>query len=98
MNYCYIVQCQDGSLYTGWTNNLEKRLAAHNNGTGAKYTRGRRPVTLVYAESFETKQEAMKRECTIKALSRADKLKLLKSVAEFQNETNVVDSILENSV
>lgn len=82
MNYCYIVQCQDGSLYTGWTNNLEKRLAAHNNGVGAKYTKGRRPVTLVYAESFETKQEAMKRECFIKSLSRKDKLKLLEKTFE----------------
>lgn len=85
MNYCYMIQCRDGSLYTGWTNDLEKRLTAHNNGTGAKYTRGRRPVTLVYAECFETKQEAMQREYYIKRLSREDKLKLIKSASNFES-------------
>ena len=58
MNYTYIVECKDGTLYTGWTNNLEKRIADHNNGRGAKYTRARNPVTLVYYETFEVKQEA----------------------------------------
>ena len=70
MNYTYIVECKDGTLYTGWTNNLEKRIADHNNGRGAKYTRARNPVTLVYYETFEVKQEAMKREYAIKHLSR----------------------------
>ena len=60
-NYTYILRCADGTLYTGWTNDLEKRLAAHNAGTGAKYTRPRRPVTLVYHEVFETKEAAMRR-------------------------------------
>ena len=62
MNYTYIVKCSDGSLYTGWTNNLEKRIKDHNAGRGAKYTKARRPVVLVYKEEFPTKQEAMKRE------------------------------------
>lgn len=62
MNYTYIVECKDGTLYTGWTNNLEKRIADHNSGKGAKYTRARKPVTLVYYETFEAKEEAMKRE------------------------------------
>ena len=58
-NYTYILRCSDGTLYTGWTNDLEKRVASHNDGTGGKYTRARRPVELVYYETFETKQEAM---------------------------------------
>ena len=61
-NYTYIVKCSDGTLYCGWTNDLEKRIAAHNAGTGAKYTKTRRPVELVYREAFETKEEAMSRE------------------------------------
>lgn len=77
MNYTYIVRCSDGTLYTGWTNDLEKRIRAHNEGRGAKYTRSRRPVTLVYKEMFETKEEAMSRECQIKRLSRSLKLILI---------------------
>ena len=60
-NYTYIVKCRDGTLYTGWTNDLTNRLLAHNAGTGAKYTRSRRPVVLVYQERFATKEEAMRR-------------------------------------
>ncbi len=77
MNYTYIVKCNDGSLYTGWTNDLEKRLEAHNSGSGAKYTRGRGPVELVYYEEFDTKEEAMSREWHIKQLSHSQKLKLI---------------------
>lgn len=77
MNYTYILRCADGTLYTGWTNDLEKRLAAHNAGLGAKYTKSRRPVTLVYAEHFATKEEAMRREYRVKRLSRAEKLALI---------------------
>ncbi|BFL44763.1 GIY-YIG nuclease family protein [Lactonifactor longoviformis] len=77
MNYTYILRCEDGTLYTGWTNNLEKRVADHNAGKGAKYTRTRRPVELVYVEEFSTKEEAMSREYAIKRLKRTDKLKLL---------------------
>ena len=76
MNYTYIVKCSDGSLYTGWTNNLEKRIKDHNAGRGAKYTKARRPVVLVYKEEFPTKQEAMKREWEIKRLSRKEKLSM----------------------
>lgn len=77
MNYTYIVRCADGSLYTGWTNDLKKRLAAHNVGTGAKYTKSRRPVELCYFEAFDTKEEAMRREAAIKGLTRAQKLVLI---------------------
>lgn len=77
MNYTYIVECKDGTLYTGWTNNLEKRIADHNSGKGAKYTRARKPVTLVYYETFEAKEEAMKREYAIKHMSRKEKEKLI---------------------
>ena len=76
-NYTYILKCGDGTYYTGWTNDLEKRLLSHNNGTGSKYTRTRLPVEMVYFESFETKQEAMRREWEIKHMSRADKEKLI---------------------
>ena len=82
MNYTYIVECKDGTLYTGWTNNLEKRLRAHNEGKGAKYTKSRRPVTLVYQESFDTKEEAMRREYAIKRLSRKKKMELIERKLE----------------
>ena len=72
--YTYILRCSDDTLYTGWTNNLQKRLQMHNAGKGARYTRGRLPVKLVYYEIFATKTEAMKREAQIKKLSRKQKL------------------------
>ena len=75
--YTYMLECRDGSLYTGWTNNLEKRVACHNAGKGGKYTASRLPVNLVYYETFETKQEAMRREYAIKQLSRKEKIKLV---------------------
>ena len=78
MNYTYILKCKDGSLYTGWTNDLEQRVAAHNTGKGAKYTKARRPVELVYFEEFETKEQAMKREYAIKQIARKDKLELVR--------------------
>ena len=76
-NYAYILRCSDGTLYTGWTNDLDKRLASHNEGKGSKYTRTRLPVELVYYESFETKQQAMSREWHIKQLSREEKERLI---------------------
>lgn len=79
MNYTYILKCRDGSLYTGWTTDLERRLKAHNAGNGAKYTKCRRPVVLAYYETFDTKEEAMKREYAIKRLRRNEKLKLLEN-------------------
>jgi putative endonuclease len=77
MNYTYILRCSDDTLYCGWTNNLEKRLASHNAGKGAKYTHTRIPVELIYYETFETKEEAMRREFAIKQLTRQQKLKLI---------------------
>lgn len=77
MNYTYIVECKDGTLYTGWTTDLERRMKAHNSGKGAKYTRSRLPVVLRYYECFETKQEAMRREYEIKQLTRKEKKKLM---------------------
>ena len=77
MNYTYLLKCADDTLYCGWTNQLDKRLKAHNDGKGAKYTKARRPVPLAYYEIFETKEEAMRREAAIKKLSRKDKLKLV---------------------
>ena len=77
MNYTYILRCQDDTLYTGWTTDLEKRVETHNLGKGAKYTRTRLPVELVYYEAFSSKEEAMSREWHIKQLSRKDKLRLI---------------------
>ncbi|OCL25789.1 endonuclease [Orenia metallireducens] len=77
-NYVYIIECADNTLYTGYTNNLERRISSHNSGKGAKYTRGRTPVKLRYFEEYQTKSEAMKREYVIKQLRRQDKLKLIK--------------------
>lgn len=76
-NVVYILQCADGSLYTGWTNDLSRRLAAHQAGKGAKYTKGRLPVSLVYVEKHPSKEEAMRREYAIKRLSRREKLALI---------------------
>ena len=77
MNYVYLLRCADGTLYCGWTDNIEKRLAAHNSGKASKYTRSRLPVKLVYFETFDTKHEAMSREARIKQLSRREKLALV---------------------
>lgn len=77
MYYVYILKCRGGTLYVGSTNDIKKRLEAHNAGKGAKYTRGRLPVKLKYTESFVTKGEALKREAEIKKYSRVKKLSLL---------------------
>lgn len=77
MNYTYIVKCADGTFYTGWTNCIEKRLEAHNSGKGAKYTKPRTPVELVYLEAFTTKRQAMSREAKIKKLTRKEKEALI---------------------
>ena len=77
VHFVYLLRCVDDSLYCGYTNNLTKRVETHNRGKGAKYTRRRTPVTLVYSEEFETKSEALKREHQIKKLSRKEKLELL---------------------
>ena len=80
----YILECGDGTLYTGITNDLEKRLEAHNSGKGAKYTRSRLPVELIYYEEFETKEEAMSREYHIKKLPREKKLELINSKKDLR--------------
>ena len=77
MNWVYILRCGDGSLYTGWTNDLEKRLKAHAAGRGAKYTRSRLPVELVYREALPDRGGAMRREAEIKRLTRGEKLALI---------------------
>ena len=87
MNYTYLLRCSDDTLYCGWTNDLKKRIANHNAGKGAKYTKYRTPVTLVYYETFESKEEAMSREASIKKLSRKEKLKLIEifQVTDFDS-------------
>ena len=75
--YTYMVRCSDHSLYTGWTNDLEQRIAAHNSGQGTKYIVGRRPVTCLEYEVFEAKQDAMRREYAIKQLTKKEKEKLV---------------------
>ena len=76
-NYTYILECADGTFYTGWTNDIEKRLNTHNAGKGGKYTRARIPVKLVHLEEFATKEEAQRREWEIKQLTRAQKRKII---------------------
>lgn len=85
-NYVYILKCSDGSFYTGWTNDLKKRMASHNMGKGAKYTKYRLPAELVYCEKWSTKELAMRREYEIKHMTRAQKLGLVENsgiTAEF---------------
>ena len=86
MNAVYILRCGDGTLYTGWTKDLEKRFRTHAAGKGAKYTRARLPVTLVYTEVFETEHEARSRECGIKRLTRSQKLSLIKEKENAEHE------------
>ncbi len=77
--FCYIVECDDGTLYTGWTTHPERRLREHNAGTGARYTRSRRPVRLVYLEPVTDRASAMKRERALKALPRRRKLAIIRA-------------------
>ena len=93
MNYAYLLLCADGSLYAGWTNDLRRRLHAHNEGTGAKYTRARRPVRLVYAEAFDTKEEAQKRECQIKKLRHKQRISLVTSGQENLEMSTLMNDI-----
>ncbi|KAB1197533.1 MULTISPECIES: GIY-YIG nuclease family protein [Haloferax] len=77
MHFVYVLQCTDGSLYTGYTTDVERRVAEHNAGDGAKYTRGRTPVELVHVEEYDSKSKAMSREYEIKQLRREQKLSLV---------------------
>ena len=85
MYFAYLVQCADGTLYGGYTTDLQKRMEAHNSGKGAKYTRSRLPVELVYWEECPSKEEAMSREWHLKRLTRAQKLALMKKTAILIN-------------
>lgn len=78
-NYTYMLLCADGTYYTGWTNQIRKRIRAHNSGKGAKYTKGRGPLKLVYLEISDTKETAMKREAAIKKLTRREKEALIQT-------------------
>lgn len=78
-NYVYILKCSDGTFYTGWTTDIEARVKTHNSGSGAKYTRGRRPVSLAYYEELPDRSAALKREAAIKRLPRNKKLELIAS-------------------
>lgn len=84
MNFVYVLKCRDESLYTGWTNDLEKRIKTHNSGKGAKYTRGRTPVKLIYYEKYDDKLIAQRREREIKKLSREKKLELIESKTKYR--------------
>jgi len=79
LNYVYILRCADGTLYCGWTTDLEARLATHNSGKGAKYTRSRRPVELVYSETYDDRHDALSREWHIKRMTREEKLALARA-------------------
>jgi putative endonuclease len=85
-HHVYLVECSDGTYYTGYTTDVERRVAEHNDGTGAKYTRGRCPVTLVHVESFDTQSEAMQREYAIKQLRRGEKEALVRQTDEEREE------------
>ena len=84
--YCYIVKCADGTFYTGWTTDPERRVAQHNKGIGAKYTSTRRPVKLVYLEQHSNRIDAMKRELAIKKMKRVQKSKLVEKYAGLNTE------------
>ena len=85
--FTYLLRCADDTIYAGYTIDLKRRVAAHNKGIGAKYTRSRRPVTLAYYEDFLTKGEALKQEAALKKLSRAQKLKLIEDFQLKNNKT-----------
>ena len=85
MNYVYLLRCGDGTLYCGWTTDLDARLKAHNSGKGAKYTRSRLPVELAYYESYEDRHEALSREWHVKHLPREEKLALIRDGSKDAN-------------
>lgn len=88
-HYMYVLECKDGTYYTGYTNSLERRLKMHNEGKAAKYTRGRTPVTLLYKRSFETKEEAMRAEYEFKQLSRKQKEHEMKKESKLLCGNNI---------
>jgi len=86
MDYVYLLRCADGSLYTGWTTDPQHRLKMHNAGMGAKYTKSRRPVEMVYCEKCDDKSSALRREAEIKKLSRKEKLLMIEAKKDFERE------------
>ena len=84
--FTYILKCADDTLYTGYTDDIEKRVFVHNSGKGAKYTRARLPVSLLYFEEFQSKSDALKREAAIKKLTRKEKLNLCRDI-KIKNST-----------
>lgn len=86
--YAYMVRCADGTIYSGYTTEPRRRIAVHNRGLGAKYTRSRLPVKLVYIKSFPTKRDALKQEAALKKLSHADKITLIEESAPFGDGFN----------
>ena len=88
MNYTYLLRCADGSLYCGWTTDPARRLAAHNAGRGAKYTRSRLPAELVYTEAFADRRDALSREWHIKRMTKAGKERLVQSAAASRPEAS----------
>ena len=84
--YCYLLKCADGSYYTGWSTDPERRLTQHNSGNGARYTRSRRPVELVYTEELPTRSAAMKREIKIKRLPQAEKRSLSENYSQVDSD------------
>ena len=94
-NYTYILKCGDGSLYTGWTNDIAARLEQHRSGKGAKYTRGRGTLQLVYLEVHDTRSEAMSREARIKRFTKSEKLKLLAAESWRLELTDTERDLLE---
>ena len=89
--FVYMLLCKDGSLYTGWTNDVAHRFAMHAAGKGAKYTRGRGPLQLVYTEELPDRESALRRECTIKRLARTAKLALATAWLEQNNEGKAIE-------
>ena len=93
MHYTYMLKCKDGTYYTGYTNDLEKRVKAHNEGKGAKYTKGRGPVELIYYEEYEDKSLALRREWEIKRLSKTQKEELRNMSSLGKKDDNSKDNM-----
>ncbi|MCI9416825.1 MAG: GIY-YIG nuclease family protein [Eubacterium sp.] len=89
VSYTYIVECSDGTFYTGWTNDIKRRILVHNAKKGAKYTRSRTPVKLVYLEKSDTREQAMRREAQIKRLSRHQKEQLIKDGKDLYGNNQI---------
>ena len=96
-NYTYIIKCNDGTYYCGWTNDIVKRIHTHNIGKGAKYTRHRFPVELVYLEVYSSKQEAMSREWNIKQLSKSEKYTMISDFKDYHSPL-VLSELANNEV